>query len=920
MACASSNRFDIQDEEANSAFLVGKRDVLLNNYQSACDHLSKACERIVQLRGNDTTPELAEPYFYYGQALLYLGLGEQQVFGSDIVKDEDNDENEGESEEDEDVDNVDGEEKLGEGVERKGDGEGEKADDLIPDDEQVNDLERAFEILECAHMIYSKMLETEPNDAHIITRLGDLHVMLADICNENGDHENALSNVLKAIDLQETISEQQRYRLLAESYYKLGLIYELINKFSEAVEAFDKAISTLRQAIEQATGEDKESEREELKSLLPAIELKRNDAQASMADKHLISQARSIVSGTNGNNHTTDNSTKDAPVKDITLSIRHKRPATESEKTDEENKKTKTEEKFVISMAKSMINILCPSGHRRKAQMAPNSNLLQVLEDMCSEENLDSSEWELIYQRHKCDLTMPWRLQSIPANATLEMRKLEDRRSTDDVNVQLQLPDNSRYSGWFEPTVTLQEMLDWYRIQPESMVAAIDISMSDIYNSCPVCTYMSEEVIGEYALTNTTLRDLGLTGGTAVIRYNLRPVSDSDLQKINRRIDDKIVRRRQQQYEQEQKSKQQQQQTSKTASARPSASTSSTTSAKAPPLPPSSNEEYSIFRDPPTRASESSTTTRPQQGQSRTLAEELGIDISLDPEPNKVREKSQSDFRDFKFPAATKGKNLNQNEGDDEYRHAQNVRPCDRRPIAYDTAKARSTRDKKDPRTGEALPESFYDVTAEDLRSMLSSLHQQSTEDAPLETRAMRERTQSDKYMVYDQIAIRLVVNPRCILQGLFRPEEPLSRLIDFAQTHLICPQIGQEGFYFYTTPPRVVLSDLHKPFSAYDLAPAAFVHLGHRTISPLPVQLVSNMSIRSIDEANQLAAQYVFSRARPMDERERERSTLYTERPSTADIATNATTRPKPRNPTASNIDDKQLRDKLRKFFPGKK
>lgn len=40
----------------------------------------------VKLRENDTAVELAEPYFYYGQALLYLGLNEQQVFGSDIVK------------------------------------------------------------------------------------------------------------------------------------------------------------------------------------------------------------------------------------------------------------------------------------------------------------------------------------------------------------------------------------------------------------------------------------------------------------------------------------------------------------------------------------------------------------------------------------------------------------------------------------------------------------------------------------------------------------------------------------------------------------------------------------------------------------------------------------------------------------------
>ncbi|CAF0970238.1 unnamed protein product [Rotaria magnacalcarata] len=329
---ASSNHFEIQDEEANSSFMLGKRDVLLNNYQSACDHLSKTCEKIVKLRGSDTAVELAEPYFYYGQALLYLGLHEQQVLGSDIVKDEDNDEDEEEGEEEQKKDGEEEQEQE------------ENADDSIPDDEHINDLERAFEILECAHMIYSKLLETEPNDAHIITRIGDLHVMLADICNENGDHETALSHVLKAIELQEAINEQQRYRLLAESYYKLGLIYELINKFSEAVDSFDKALSTVRQAIDQTTGDDKENEREELKSLLPTIELKRNDAQASIADKHLIAQARDLIAGTNSTSHTTDNSTTEASVKDLTLNIRHKRPANDSEKTEDENKKPKTDD------------------------------------------------------------------------------------------------------------------------------------------------------------------------------------------------------------------------------------------------------------------------------------------------------------------------------------------------------------------------------------------------------------------------------------------------------------------------------------------------------------------------------------------------------------------------------------------------
>ncbi|UJR14785.1 hypothetical protein I4U23_001773 [Adineta vaga] len=335
---ASFCRVEIKDEEANASFLLGKRDVLLNNYQSACDHLSKTCERIVKLSGNDTTPELAEPYFYYGQALLYLGLSEQQVFGSDIVKDTDNDENEIIEEENEEDDKPTGSTENGKG--EQGEGEVDNEDDSIPDDENVNDLERAFEILECAHMIYSKMLDDYPNDSFIITRIADIHVMLADICNENGDHENALSNVLKAIELQETINEQQRYRLLAESYYKLGLIYELIGKFSEAMESFDKAIDAIHQAMKQLDGDDKESEREELKSLLPAMELKRNDAKASLADRHLIAQARKILMGTN---NTTEAKTTEAPAKDITLNVRHKRPVTEIENDEEATKKVKNE-------------------------------------------------------------------------------------------------------------------------------------------------------------------------------------------------------------------------------------------------------------------------------------------------------------------------------------------------------------------------------------------------------------------------------------------------------------------------------------------------------------------------------------------------------------------------------------------------
>jgi hypothetical protein len=50
------------------------------------------------------------------------------------------------------------------------------------------------------------------------------------------------------------------------------------------------------------------------------------------------------------------------------------------------------------------------------------------------------------------------------------------------------------------------------------MVAAFDVAMKNDDKLCPVCSYMSEEVIGDYALSNTALRQLGLTGGAVAIR------------------------------------------------------------------------------------------------------------------------------------------------------------------------------------------------------------------------------------------------------------------------------------------------------------------------------------------------------------------------------------------------------------------
>ncbi|CAF4324454.1 unnamed protein product, partial [Rotaria sordida] len=91
-----------------------------------------------------------------------------------------------------------------------------------------------------------------------------------------------------------------------------------------------------------------------------------------------------------------------------------------------------------------------------------------------------------------------------------------------------------------------------------------------------------------------------------------------------------------------------------------------------------------------------------------------------------------------------------------------------------------------------------------------------------------------------------------------------------------------------------------------------SYVYIGHRTISPLIIQLTPNISIGNINEANQIVTKYVFNHTKLMNEDDNSNETLTTE--------TNTINRASKRNPPTQNMDDKNLRDKFRKFLPGQK
>ncbi|XP_067860063.1 tether containing UBX domain for GLUT4 [Heptranchias perlo] len=162
------------------------------------------------------------------------------------------------------------------------------------------------------------------------------------------------------------------------------------------------------------------------------------------------------------------------------------------------------------------VTVLAPNGRRQQVKVAASTPLLQVLEEVCRKQNLDPEEYALKFQRTVLDLSQQWRFANVPNNAKLEMIAAERQRvgTESKIRIALQLEDGSRLQHLFQSSLTLWDLLDHF---PQTRV-----SEQQLLEAIPVCVYMRDEITGESALKKTTLKSLGLTGGSAIIRYVLK--------------------------------------------------------------------------------------------------------------------------------------------------------------------------------------------------------------------------------------------------------------------------------------------------------------------------------------------------------------------------------------------------------------
>lgn len=97
-----------------------------------------------------------------------------------------------------------------------------------------------------------------------------------------------------------------------------------------------------------------------------------------------------------------------------------------------------------------------------------------------------------------------YRFSGLPNNAQLEMVDAQTKRQETDVELLLQLPDGVRLDGSFKPTATVYDIVR--QLWPEHSFA-----------SNLVVIYMRTEIVYD-KMGETTLKDLGLIGGRAILR------------------------------------------------------------------------------------------------------------------------------------------------------------------------------------------------------------------------------------------------------------------------------------------------------------------------------------------------------------------------------------------------------------------
>ncbi|XP_064890297.1 tether containing UBX domain for GLUT4 isoform X5 [Columba livia] len=350
-----------------------------------------------------------------------------------------------------------------------------------------------------------------------------------------------------------------------------------------------------------------------------------------------------------------------------------------------------------------------------------------------------------------------------------------------EVRIALQLDNGSRLQDTFFCQQTLWELL--------SRFAEIRQFMEQHGEFSPVCVYMRDEISGKAALEKTTLRSLGLTGGSAIIRVVMKKCPSPGGEEAAGAAEQRDE---------------------------PAASRGPAEGAADVPLPPanafpqdsghgdvavslnSCTDEQDLAKKSHGGLEELRPSSRPESapfipfsGDGQRLGSSAVAD-GLDTPSSKL----PTTFSSPGGPSKPK-KSKNSQELQKEQEQLVEREPLVCHPDLLEPL----------PAGPEELPDEFFEVTVDDVRKRLAQLQseRQRLEEAPLMTKSWREAQLKEKLERYPKVVLRVHFPDRHVLQGFFRPSETVGVLRDFVRAHLADADLP---FYLFIAPPRVILNN----------------------------------------------------------------------------------------------------------------
>lgn len=399
-------------------------------------------------------------------------------------------------------------------------------------------------------------------------------------------------------------------------------------------------------------------------------------------------------------------------------------------------------------------------------------------------------------------MSLTFRFANLSNNTCLELKRLLAPRTQTNVSVAVQSESGQRTTGLFMPNTSLYQVI----AETSGLPAAKK-------GQQVVCLFTRKEIVGEENLKTTTLKSLGLTSGSVVLRILVRDESVLGGQAF---VEDLRLKK----------------DAGKTKTAEKvvaDVKQNVTKSFKSLKKMVSSAFESSDKPDESSNAGKKTTTDVGGRRLGSAADQPSSSESSLASTSTKNTQPSPA----VESKASTSKEKQHESKSGTSRQISQEITTQSSGQINFLGEREALVFKQSDIPKMRSLPDSdeFFEVTKEDVMIMYQDLKDQirQMQERPLETSQLRARKDAQQAKKYSKTVLRICFpHDGLFIQANFSPEESIADVAQFIRQFLVDSKMD---FYLFTTPPKVVLEN-KQTLHSQKLVPAAIIHFGDNTQS----------------------------------------------------------------------------------------